>query len=63
MIRLLSIYWVVFNVLWLAGFFVILSFKGSVVVSEPRPWLAAFECVLCLVSLPALMYIAKARSG
>ena len=54
-------FWIVFNILWLMVFFVLLALKGSVVISEPRPWLAWFEVFLCFMSLPALAYILLKR--
>ena len=59
--RAICAFWIAFNILWLMVAFVLLALKGSVVISEPRPWLAWVETGMCFLSLPALAYIILSR--
>ena len=59
--RIICGFWVVFNLIWLLVLFVMLGLKSSVIISEPRPWLAWFEVAVCALSLPAFAYLMIGR--
>lgn len=57
MLKAIAGFWLAFNLLWLAGLFFLITLKGSVIISEPRAWLAGLELFLSLTTLAALVIV------
>lgn len=59
-LRAFALAWVMINCTWLLGaVFIPMAVDGSVVAYEQNTWLAWIEVVMCGLTLPAIIYLAK----